>query len=61
MIERKVGEVFEAYGVKYKVIEGRGCDDCAICDCFIGEIAEVLGECDDFDRLDGKSVHFKKI
>jgi hypothetical protein len=58
---RTVNEVFDVNGVTYKVVEGGGCDDCEMCNCFMDEVVEVIGECTSEDRRDGVDVHFKKL
>ena len=66
-MERKIGEVFECNGVRLKVVEGEGCENCYfhnlvpfgnVCKC--GEYMKIHGECGTI-REDGKSVQFVKV
>ena len=66
-MERKIGEVFECNGVRLKVVEGEGCENCYfhnlvpfgnVCKC--GEYMKIRGKCGTI-REDGKSVQFVKV
>ena len=66
-MERKIGEVFECNGVRLKVVEGEGCENCYfhnlvlfgnVCKC--GEYMKIRGKCG-IIREDGKSVQFVKV
>lgn len=67
VMERKIGEVFECNGVRLKVVEGEGCENCYFHNlvpfgnvCKYGEYMKIRGECD-IIREDGKSVQFVKV
>lgn len=62
-MERKIGEVFEFEGKKYKVVDG-GLEyfDCALCDlegflCISSNRGRCVGE----SREDGKDVYFVDV
>ena len=66
-MERKIGEEFEYNGVRLKVVEGEGCENCYfynlvpfgnVCKC--GEYMKIRGKCGTI-REDGKSVQFVKV
>lgn len=63
-MERKIGEQFDFGGVTLEVVESGSCKGCFFfkgtihCDCYNNEIA---GPCGPFNRVDGKSVMFKKV
>ena len=66
-MERKIGEEFEYNGVRLKVVEGEGCENCYfhnlvpfgnVCKC--GEYMKIRGTCGTI-REDGKSVQFVKV
>lgn len=66
-MERKIGEVFEYYGVRLKVVEGFYCNHCYFrgkCEneeCCTSEHILVSGPCSKRKREDGKSVQFIEI
>ena len=62
-MERKIGEVFECNGVRLKVVEGEGCENCYfhnLVSCKFGEYMDIRGKCGTI-REDGKSVQFVKV
>ena len=67
IMERKIGEVFECNGVRLKVVEGEGCENCYFHNlvplgnvCKFGEYMDIRGKCGTI-REDGKSVQFVKV
>ena len=65
MKERKVGEVFKAYGVRLKVVEHGNCEGCYYCQeilaCCSPKIRNKIGLCCESERDDLTSVIFKKV
>lgn len=65
-MERKIGEIFEYEGKKYKVVENlkslAGCDNCCFGDesCF-DVIGRNGGYCMRQLRTDGKSIYFVEV
>ena len=61
-MEGKVGEVYDVYGVKIKVVESYAIFKCAGCWILDSE-SNMCGfqKCRDFERKDRKSVKFVKI
>ena len=66
-MERKIGEVFEYNGVRLKVVEGEGCENCYFHKitplryaCKLSEHLHIHGNCGTV-REDGKSVQFVKV
>ena len=62
-MERKIGEVFECNGVRLKIVEGEGCENCYfhnLVSCKFGEYMDIRGKCGTI-REDGKSVQFVKV
>lgn len=59
---RSIGEIFEYYKHKYKVVESKGCEGCSfntdgLCYGYLG----TRGYCTALRRNDGKDVIFKQI
>ena len=67
VMERKIGEEFEYYGVRLKVVGGELCENCYFRDkhenkpCVISEHVSVSGFCSETRRKDHKSVQFIEI
>ena len=65
MKERKVGEVFKAYGVRLKVVEGNSCNECYCCQetlaCGSPKIRNKIGLCCESERDDLASVIFEEV
>ena len=63
-MERKIGEVFEFGGEKYKVEEGySGCEKCSFDReeyCYVNSL-KIPGECAAYSRKDKLDVIFVKI
>ena len=66
-MERKIGEEFEYNGVRLKVVEGEGCENCYFHNLVpsgnvfkCGEYMKIRGKCSTI-REDGKSVQFIKV
>lgn len=66
-MERKIGEVFECQGKKYKVVENKGdeeepifCDSCAF-DKICISVTYRRGFCHRFNREDRKDVYFIEV
>ena len=66
-MERKIGEEFEYNGVRLKVVEGEGCENCYFHNLVpfgnvwkCGEYMKIRGKCG-IIREDGKSVQFVKV
>ena len=66
-MERKIGEEFEYYGVRLKVVEGRSCSHCYFRDkheneaCSRSKHISVSGFCSLYRRKDCNSVQFIEI
>ena len=62
-MERKIGEVFEFEGRKYKCIESFKLDkvSCHICAFFVIDCKYCLSECYHGYRKDGKEVYFVEV
>ena len=62
MIERKLGEIFFADGMKLQCVEYGGCDGCAFCQGGVCTIPlEEMGYCSEQLRTDKKSVIFVEM
>lgn len=65
-MERQIGEQFEYGGVTLEVVESGACKGCyffntgyhVYCE---EHDSEITGDCGPFNRVDGKSVSFKKV
>ena len=61
-MEGKVGETYDVYGVKLKVVEAYGAWKCVGCN-FLDDERSMCGfiKCEPYQRKDRKSVKFVKI
>ena len=64
-MKRQIGERFDFGGVTLEVVESGACNECYF---FKGEYNhcggynnEIAGPCGPFNRVDGKSVMFKRV
>lgn len=66
MFERKVGEIFIAYGEKIKVVRDGDFIGCLKCVCFtkagcVGREPYLFGSCHPAFRTDKNGVHFERV
>lgn len=61
-MEGKVGELYDVYGVKMKVVEAYGACKCVGCN-FLDDERSMCGfqKCNPYQRKDRKSAKFVKI
>ena len=65
-MEREVGDIFELYGIKYKVMRpiyvfhDTSCERCDLFgECVKGEVYEIIGPCSGIVRNDRRNIYFK--